>query len=683
MNFQEWFIITESKEEKALALELAGTQDNYNQLVQAIPQNQKESDPLLVLAAYYLNQSNNLNQTKQDIQDYIQLLKNNKMPLIKVNLQTKKPDTPFDNYLHWTQIIHGHQGEEQAKQAKRFIPTDIDLQNEKPIATSSDGLIKVYQSNSPQQCIILGKGQSFCVSQPGNTMWKSYRDTKGSTFYFVYDNSRQDDLSIVVVDAANYGYELTDAKNTTGTIQNPYDSQKRDSNPQIYLDYLKQKGINTNIFKNIPKSPEEIEEDKRLGKQIDDLNSFMKLSHKDKSNYIGRGHQLTNEQFNYLWDYKFSNLLEQYVKTGRILPDTQLEKIATNKELLKNYTHNRLIAHNHMPITQTEFKLLNNKQKEILIEKSQKPIDEAIHYSYYERIFDGNTTLNFDDVLKLLKNAKVYDQEQFNNNHGQILVEKIRNYKNNINNNVTLKNIIALIRTTPKILFSYPPNTIKLESNTTLSKYALKSIDVMNQLNQILGTNFKFIPQPKDLQTFLNQNITEYINYDQFNNQIFNTDEIISLLGEDNISTYLNSPATIYPADLTRNFLNSETRDVDNAGIYWLSTFMQARDKDTPVNIVEFILKRIPPLNETQLTQILSQYRNGIAQIHNNPIFKFLGKYIKNDLDVNKVGQLLTPEIFKNYTTANKWGKEAQESLKQDINKKTIDTINKIISNNN
>ena len=389
MNFQEWLILNESKEEKALALELAGNQDNYNQLLTVIPQNQKESDPLLLLASYYLTQSKDLNQIKQDIQDYIKLLKNNKMPLIKVNLNTKKPDTPFDSYLHWTQIIHGHQGEEQAKQARNFKPSDLDFQNEKPIATSPDGLIKVYQSNSPNQCIILGKGQSFCISQPGNTMWKSYRDSKGSTFYFVYDDSRKDNLSIVVVDASKHGLELTDKINTTGSIQNPDNPNQKDKNPQIYMDYLKSKGIDTNIFKNLPKTQEEIEEDNKLGYSNKNLNWFISLSPKEKSNYIGRGHKLSNEQFDYLFDNKFYSLLEQYVKTGLQLNDYQIDKIATNKDLTKNYVHNRLIANQiRKNINAKEYNLLNQQQKEKLFEdtKEEHQMPLAISFNDLERI---------------------------------------------------------------------------------------------------------------------------------------------------------------------------------------------------------------------------------------------------------------------------------------------------------
>jgi hypothetical protein len=36
--------------------------------------------------------------------------------------------------------------------------------------------ITVYESHSRDKCIRFGKGQSFCISQPGNTQWQSYRD---------------------------------------------------------------------------------------------------------------------------------------------------------------------------------------------------------------------------------------------------------------------------------------------------------------------------------------------------------------------------------------------------------------------------------------------------------------------------------------------------------------------------
>ena len=432
MNFKQWFIITESKEEKILAIELAGNQYNYNELLKVIPQNQKESDPLILLAAYYLSQSKNLNQTKQDIQNYIALLKNNKMPPIKVNFQTKKPNAPYDSYLYWTEIMHGHQGEEKAKQAKKFKPSDIDFQNEKPIATSPNGLIKVYQSNSPNQCIILGKGQSFCVSQPGNTMWKSYRDTKGSTFYFVYDDSRQDNLSIVVVDAAKNGLELTDRINTTGKIQNPDNPSQRDEDPQIYMDYLKSKGINTNIFKNLPKTQEELAEDKKLGTTNQDLNWFTSLSPQEKSNYIGRGHKLTDQQFNFLWHNKFNSLLEQYVKTGLQLNDYQIDKISTNKDLKNNYIHNRLIANEYRnDLSLKEYSLLDQQEKETLYKKiaNEDKITFAIKFKDFEfvkQLVEKNKNIQSNDILFAAENGNLDLVKYLVENGGDIKNTRVR-----------------------------------------------------------------------------------------------------------------------------------------------------------------------------------------------------------------------------------------------------------------
>jgi len=367
MDFKSWLYIVESKEEKTLALELAGDQDNYNQLLSVIPQNQKESDPLLLLSAYYLSKSKNLEQIKKDIQDYIPLIKNNKMPLIKVNLQTKQPDKPYDSYIYWTQIIHGHQAEENAKKIQKSTPINADLSSQTPIATSPDGQIKVYQATNAEQCIMLGKGQKFCISQPGNTMWQSYRDEKISSFYFVYDNSRQDNLSIVVVDAKKDGIELTDKANTTGTIQNPWNPQGRDSKPEIYFDYLKEKGINTNIFKNLPKTTEERRDQNKLGSLNTSISWFVNLSPDEKSKYIGRGHQLTNQQFDYLYNNKFMRLLTQYVKLGSKVSDYQIDKIAKNKDLKEKYLHNRLIANQQTAdINEKEYNLLDQKQKDSL-----------------------------------------------------------------------------------------------------------------------------------------------------------------------------------------------------------------------------------------------------------------------------------------------------------------------------
>ena len=417
MQFKEWFLFVESKEEKALALELAG--DALQELNSVIPQNQKDTDPLLLLAAYFYNKEKDLKRIQKDIQDYLNLVKNQKMTLIKVNLQNKSPDKPFDSYHYWSNTIHGKKDEEKFKQDKKFKPSEIDFQNEKPILTSPDGKIKIYESNSPKQCIILGRGQSFCISQPGNTMWKSYRDNTVSTFYFVYDDTRDDELSIVVVDKQEHGTELTDRRNTTGTTKDPFTGEDT-TNPDSYLEYLQKKGIDTSKIINKAKTEEEVAEDNKIGKQNEDLNWFISLSPTEKSNYIGRGHHLSNEQFDYIFNNKFISLLEQYVKTGLQLNDYQIDKIVLNSDLRKNYIHNRTIAMRHnFNINQKEFELMNDEQKKKIKEIPEETVfykagdgDDFESIRYWVDLQNKSTLENMEGLVNFVTSNWVAPKEK-------------------------------------------------------------------------------------------------------------------------------------------------------------------------------------------------------------------------------------------------------------------------------
>jgi hypothetical protein len=89
---------------------------------------------------------------------------------------------------------------------------------------------------------------------------------------------------------------LTDADNSTGTISEPFgdDADK-------YVDYLVSKGVPVNkMLVNRPKTDQEKLEDELLGQENDNLEWFIKLPMDYKSKYIGRGHLLTNDQFDYL-----------------------------------------------------------------------------------------------------------------------------------------------------------------------------------------------------------------------------------------------------------------------------------------------------------------------------------------------------------------------------------------------
>jgi hypothetical protein len=161
-----------------------------------------------------------------------------------------------------------------------------------------------------------GKAYSFCIGQPGNTMYKSYRDDKASTFYFILDKTRittnddgtpnlDDPLHVVVFDRTKHGIELTDARNTTGNIA------EFGNDSEAYVGYLRKLGVPETIkdeisgeekqlMPNRPKSEQEKYEDELLGDSNDNLEWFMDLPFRYKSAYIGRGHRLTNDQFDYL-----------------------------------------------------------------------------------------------------------------------------------------------------------------------------------------------------------------------------------------------------------------------------------------------------------------------------------------------------------------------------------------------
>jgi hypothetical protein len=117
-----------------------------------------------------------------------------------------------------------------------------------------------------------------------------------------YDAKNLDDpLHIVVFDNTSGGILLTDADNNTGTIA------EYGEDVDAYVSYLKSKGVPVDDLVNRPKTPEEDEEERLLGKENKDLEWFINLPIEYKSAYIGRGHMLTDDQFDYLigkWQIK-------------------------------------------------------------------------------------------------------------------------------------------------------------------------------------------------------------------------------------------------------------------------------------------------------------------------------------------------------------------------------------------
>lgn len=384
IEFREWLQLLESMSSSEIALKLVDDdKSKLQKLKSIIPSELKEPlrGKFLPIAAYFYREQPNLEILKNDLATYAMLIKRQNIQPILIGDDLKAVGNP--TYLSWTAAMHA----KQAAKEKESYQVAGDVSGLTSIGQSTDGKIKIYFANRPDLCIMLGKGEKFCISQPGNTQFQSYRDIKTSTFYFVYDGNRppDDDLAIVVVDInminGRQSVELTDRKNdTNGTMQDPREMRKKRiaSDPVLYFDYLKSKGVDTSIFKNIPKTSVEKAEQSKLGRAKRNTEWFIRLSPDEKSKYIGRGHLLSDEQFDFLFDNKINDLLEQYVKIGRRISKHQIDKIMTKSDLKKKYFHNRMLAQRHiLDIGNYEYKVMGKENRKDLVKilKSRKKGD--------------------------------------------------------------------------------------------------------------------------------------------------------------------------------------------------------------------------------------------------------------------------------------------------------------------
>jgi len=272
--------------------------------------------------------------------------KNNQLPPI---IEPRKDgvffgDRLYEDFLEFQEIVDGLYGDykfrQKTKEQKELQKKEIEF---------VPGKISVYPCNSVNDTIKYGAGTSWCISEPGNGNYDSYRSNYQSTFYYVQDGTRQssDPLSRVMIDMqANGVVKLTDINNNTGTIAEFGTDWKK------YFEYLEKSGVDISQFVNKPRTQEEIEENKLIGKKINDLEKFEKLPSEYKFKYIGRGHLLTTKQLRSIIEQKSvhsndvkNTLIKHYLKTGRCLPAFQkIILFENNKGLRTTYIRSREIA---------------------------------------------------------------------------------------------------------------------------------------------------------------------------------------------------------------------------------------------------------------------------------------------------------------------------------------------------
>ena len=222
-------------------------------------------------------------------------------------------DNVIKGFTDFANIVHTEQSKYTTKEKGLSYKMDDEdvIAMDKPM-WSGNGF-DIYDADSVGKCIkyrnggLTGKSYTFCIGAFGaGNLYQSYRDHNDSTFYFIVDKNKistnedgsinmDDPLHMVVYDVQKGGQiSLTDADNTTGRIS------EFGSKTNEYVDYLKSNGVPVEKLVNRPKTEKEQEEDKLLGRQNLDLQWFINLPMEYKSRYIGRGHILSNEQFDYL-----------------------------------------------------------------------------------------------------------------------------------------------------------------------------------------------------------------------------------------------------------------------------------------------------------------------------------------------------------------------------------------------
>jgi hypothetical protein len=304
--------LNESKRTEELAMNILSGIENAADIVKQFASGDKSKDGKNIGIMAFIYKNFNYTEIKNIIDvmnDYDELVTKNRVKAIQtVKGKIMIGDKEFTDFIKLSEYIHGEKNKHGQKTTGSSVSADF-IANKKPMWSGNN--IDIYEGDEVGKCIaytmggLTGRGYSFCIGQPGNTMYQSYRDTKTSSFYFIVDRNHfgvnedgsinlDDPLHIVVFDNSENGIELTDANNTTGTIA------EFGNDPNKYVEYLKSKGVPVDKLINKPKTDQEREEDTLLGRNNNSLEWFMNLPIDMKSKYIGRGHRLTDAQFDYL-----------------------------------------------------------------------------------------------------------------------------------------------------------------------------------------------------------------------------------------------------------------------------------------------------------------------------------------------------------------------------------------------
>jgi len=442
ISFSEFIYESQQTEDRARAIlkELPNKENLIAEFRQGDVSNNKINIPLMAYL-YQIQATKNTEQIIELVNQYGELLAKKQIEAANITKEGIKIGVKvFNDYLKFAEHIHSFR---EARSGDWKISQE-EMNNfkahTKPMWSGNN--IDIYDGNNVGKCIaytqgglVPGKSYTFCIGQYGSSnLYKSYRDREVSTFYFIVDKNKfklnnegkfddSDPLHMVVFDMTKHGPVLTDANNRTGNIA------KYGSDTQKYIKYLKGKGVPVEkLLVNIPKTKQQIYEDRLLGRQNEDLEWFKNLDNPKNPDwrepkreqgdpkesyykfcYIGRGHLLSDEQFDYLMEYKFEMLLKKYVDTGLLLPGYQVNKLT--KELKDTYIRKRLIAveQDGRGLEDYEFELLTPEQQ---IQYAMKRAEKGWGISNNQfRLLTQDQ--RFQHVMKRVENDGYISDDQF------------------------------------------------------------------------------------------------------------------------------------------------------------------------------------------------------------------------------------------------------------------------------
>ena len=166
---------------------------------------------------------------------------------------------------------------------------EVDFSGSEDVVYNENGLL-ILLGDLKEKCIRYGRGESWCISQPGTrNMFFSYRMRLNEpVFYFVFDEDKpkEDKYSkIVIYIDANGEYHVADKDNK---------GDKKMTWSEIEQIQPKLKGLQK-LFKHIPLTAQEKKDYERFSKNISD-EEYYKLTFDEKEKYIKINQKLSGKQ---------------------------------------------------------------------------------------------------------------------------------------------------------------------------------------------------------------------------------------------------------------------------------------------------------------------------------------------------------------------------------------------------